>query len=161
MPSFDIVSEADMQEVDNAINSVKREIGQRFDFKGGKSSIELKEKTLTMLADDDTRLKAMTEMLKVHFTRRNVDPKALDFQKPEMASGNMVRQDVIIKQGIDQDTAKIITKEIKNMKSKTQAAIRGEELRITGKKRDDLQEAISHIKELNIDLPLQFINFRD
>ncbi len=161
MPSFDIVSEADMQEVDNAINSVKREIGQRFDFKGGKSSIELKEKTLTMLADDDARLKAMTEMIKVHFTRRNVDSKALDFQKPEMASGNMVRQDVVIKQGIDQDTAKIITKEIKNMKSKTQAAIRGEELRITGKKRDDLQEAISHIKELNIDLPLQFINFRD
>lgn len=161
MPSFDIVSEADMQEVDNAVNSVKREINQRFDFKGGNSSIELNDSSITLLADDDTRLKAMVEMVKVHFTRRNIDPKALEFKTAEAASGAMVRQEVVVRQGIDQETAKKITKEVKTMKIKIQAAIRGEELRITGKKRDDLQQTIAHIKEMNLDLPLQFINFRD
>jgi len=161
MPSFDIVSEIEMQEVDNAINSVTREVGQRFDFKGGNSSIERTDEAITLLADDDTRHKALVDMIKVHFTRRKIDSKALDFEKSEMASGNMVRQKITIKKGIDQDTAKKITKEIKGAKLKVQAAIRGNELRITGKKRDDLQEAITMVKALEVDLPLQYINFRD
>lgn len=161
MPSFDIVSETDMSEVENALQMMRREIGQRYDFKGSKSSIERDKETLTLLADDDYKLGAMHDLLKVHLTRRKVDIAALDFKDKESASGNMIRQKVIIKQGVDQDTAKTITKEIKNSKIKVQASIQGDEVRITGKKRDDLQEAISLIKGLKIALPLQYINFRD
>ncbi len=161
MPSFDIVSETDLQEVDNAINSVAREIKQRFDFKGGNSSVERSDSDITIMADDDTRHKAIIDMLKVHITRRKLDSKALDFQEAEKATGNMIRQKVVVKQGIEQDISKKITKEIKSKKLKVQAAIQGDKLRITGKKRDDLQEAISHVKEMNLDIPLQYINFRD
>lgn len=163
MPSFDIVSKVDHQEVDNAVNSVRREIETRFDFKGGKSSIEWKEgdSTITLLADDDTKHKAIVDMLKTHIVKRKLDPKVLDFKGPETASGNMVREDIAIKEGIGADEAKKLTKEIKGSKLKVQATIRGDELRITGKKRDDLQVAIQHVKEMNLDTPLQFINFRD
>jgi cyclic-di-GMP-binding protein len=161
MPSFDVVSETDMSEVDNALQMMSREIGQRYDFKGSKSSIERDKETLTLLADDDYKLSAMHDLLKVHLTRRKVDTQALDFKDKEAASGGMVRQKIVIKQGIDQDTAKTITKEIKASKMKVQASIQGDTVRITGKKRDDLQEAISHIKGLKISLPLQYINFRD
>ena len=161
MPSFDIVSEVDMQEVDNAVNLAKRDITQRYDFKGSNSSIERENEEITILADDDYKLKTLAEMVKVNFTRRDIDPKALDFKTAETASGNMLRQKVVVKQGIAQDTAKKIVKEIKGAKLKVQAAIRGEELRITGKKRDDLQDVISYVKGLNLDLPLQYINFRD
>ncbi len=161
MPSFDIVSEVDMQEMTNAVDGVAREIKQRFDFKGSKSSIELSNNEITIMADDDTKNRAMIDMLKTYVTRRNLDAKALDFKTPEAASGNMIRQIVAIKEGIDQETAKKITKEVKASKMKVQAAIRGNELRITGKKRDDLQEAITMVKGLSIDLPLQYINFRD
>lgn len=161
MPSFDIVSETDMSEVENALQMMRREIGQRYDFKGSKSSIERDKETLTLLADDDYKLGAMHDLLKVHLTRRKVDIAALDFKDKESASGGMIRQKIIIKQGVDQDTAKTITKEIKNSKIKVQASIQGDEVRVTGKKRDDLQEAISLIKGLKIALPLQYINFRD
>lgn len=161
MPSFDIVSKADLQEVDNAVNSVVREITQRYDFKGSKSSVTRSEEDITILADDDTRHKAIVDMLKVHFTRRKIDSKALDFQKPEMASGNMIRQNVRIKQGVEQEIAKQITKEIKATKLKVQVAIRGDELRVTGSKRDVLQETIAFIKAMDVEIPLQFINFRD
>jgi uncharacterized protein YajQ (UPF0234 family) len=161
MPSFDIVSEIDLQEVDNALNSAKREITTRYDFKGSKSSIERKEKELTIIADDDMKLKAIHDLLKTYFTRRNVDTKALDFKTPEKASGNTIRQLVNLKNGIDQDNAKKLTKSIKEAKLKVQASIRGEAVRVEGKKRDDLQEAIALIKTLEVDLPLQFTNFRD
>lgn len=161
MPSFDVVSETDMSEVDNALQMMSREIGQRYDFKGSKSSIERDKETLTLLADDDYKLSAMHDLLKVHLTRRKVDTQALDFKDKEAASGGMIRQKIVVKQGIDQDTAKTITKEIKASKMKVQASIQGDTVRITGKKRDDLQEAISHIKGLKISLPLQYINFRD
>lgn len=161
MPSFDIVSEVDSQEVDNAIGGVQREIKQRFDFKGSNASIERTDQQIVILADDDTKNKAMIDMVKTYFTRRNIDAKSLDFDTPEVASGNMVRQNITLKEGISQEISKQITKAIKSSKSKVQASIRGEELRITGKKRDDLQGAITLVKELNLDLPLQFINFRD
>lgn len=161
MPSFDIVSKTDLQEVENAVQSVKKEIAQRYDFKGSVASIERKEAEITVIADDSYKLGAIHDMLKVHITRRKIDATALDFGKEEKASGNTIRQVITIKQGVDSDTAKKIVKEIKNAKLKVQSSIRGDELRVEGKKRDDLQEAIAFVKSLNLDLPLQYINFRD
>lgn len=161
MPSFDIVSVTDMQEVDNAVNSVKREMDNRYDFKGTNCSVERKDKEITIVADSDYKLTAMQDMLKVHFTKRKLDPRALDFKKAEAAFGNNIRQIAEVKQGIEQEVAKQIVKHIKDSKMKVQASIRGEELRVTGTKRDDLQAAIQMIKALPLQLPLQFINFRD
>lgn len=157
MPSFDIVSKTDVHEVDNALNSVSREIGQRFDFKGSKCSVERKENEIVILADDDLKLKQMHELLKVHLTRRKVDAGALEFKAPEKASGNTLRQTVVIRQGIDKE----LVKAIKDSKMKVQPAIQGDELRVSGKKIDDLQAAIALIKGLNIEQPLQYVNFRD
>ena len=162
MPSFDIVSKTDMAEVDNAIAGIEREIGTRFDFKGAKCSLERKEQIITILADDNSKLSQMHDFLKVYFTRRKVDPKALDFSKtPEKASGNAVRHEVTVKQGIAQELAKTLIKTIKDSKIKVQASIQGDELRITGKKRDELQEVIALIRQQDADQPLQFVNFRD
>jgi uncharacterized protein YajQ (UPF0234 family) len=161
MPSFDIVSKTDLNEVDNAINGARREIDTRFDFKGSKCTMERKEEAITLLADDDMKLKQMQELLKGYVTRRKLDAGALEFKDPEKASGNAVRQEVVIKQGIDQKLAKEIVKAIKDNKLKVQAAIQGDELRITGKKRDDLQEAIALVRGLKIEQPLQYVNFRD
>lgn len=161
MPSFDIVSKTDVHEVDNALNSVTREITQRFDFKGSKCSVERKENEITVLADDDLKLKQMHELLRVHLTRRKLDSGALEFKTPEKASGNTLRQTILIKQGIDKDLARTLVKEIKTSKLKVQAAIQGDELRVTGKKIDDLQEAIAMVKDLKIEQPLQYLNFRD
>lgn len=162
MPSFDIVSEVDLQEVDNAVNGAKREVDTRYDFKGTNSEISHEGAEITLLASDNYKLQAMQDMLKGHMVKRKIDPKSLDFQKEEMASGNMMRQKVVVKQGIDQDTAKKIVKAIKDAKlKKVQASIRGEELRVTGPKRDDLQGAIQLVKGLDVELPLQYINFRD
>lgn len=161
MPSFDIVSKTNMAEVDNALAGITREVSQRFDFKGAKCSVERKDHAITVLADDDAKLKQMHELLKVYFTRRQVDPKALEFKTVEKASGNSVRQEVIVKEGIEATLAKRLVKEIKDSKIKVQVAIQGDELRVSGKKRDDLQEAIALIKKLDVELPLQFINFRD
>lgn len=161
MPSFDVVSKVDMQEVDNAVNSIVREIGQRFDFKGCNTSVERSEENITILADDDMKLRQVHELLATHFTRRNIDAKSLDYGTQEKATNNMIRQKVTVKQGIDKDTAKKIVKDIKDTKMKVQTAVQGDELRITGKKRDDLQEAIAFLKDKSYDLPLQYINFRD
>ncbi len=161
MPTFDIVSKTDMAEVDNALAGIGREIAQRFDFKGSQCSVERKDETITVLADDDMKLKQMHELLKVHFTRRNVDPKALDFKPVEKAAGNSVRQVVVVKQGIDKEIAKTLVKEIKDSKIKVQVSIQGDELRISGKKRDELQEVIALVKKVPVDLPLQYVNFRD
>ncbi len=163
MPSFDVVSKTDMQEIANAVAGAQKEIGQRFDFKGSKSSLELKDKEqeIIILADDALKLKQVQELLRTYITRRKLDISCLDLGKEENASGNMVRQTVKIKQGIDQETAKKISKNIKDSKMKVQCAIQGDEIRISGKKRDELQEAIAFIKTLGIEQPLQFINFRD
>jgi len=161
MPSFDIVSKTNMAEVDNALAGITREVAQRFDFKGSKCSVERKDMIITVLADDDAKLKQMHELLKVYFTRRSVDPKALEYKTVEKASGNTVRQEVRIKDGIEATLAKSLVKEIKDAKVKVQVAIQGDEVRVTGKKRDDLQEAIALCKKLDVDQPLQYINFRD
>jgi len=161
MASFDIVSRTDLAEVDNALNNLKRELDQRYDFKGSTASIERAEAELTINAEDDMKLKQLQEMLKGHMTRRKVDAGVLDFKSPEKAAGTSVRQSVHIRQGIEQDIARKIVKAIKDKKMKVQVAIQGDELRVTGKKRDDLQKTIELAKGLDTGLPLQFINFRD
>ncbi len=162
MPSFDIVSKTNMAEVDNAVAGVEREIAQRFDFKGSKCSIERKENELVVVADDELKLKQMHELLRVHMTRRKVDPGFLDFSTtPEKAAGNTVRQTIPVRQGVDKELAKRLVKEIKDAKLKVQASIQGDEVRVSGKKRDDLQTAIALLRGLDIDQPLQYENFRD
>lgn len=161
MPSFDIVSEVDLAEANNAVQNVTREIATRYDFKGAKSTIEIAEGVVTINADDDLKLKQMQEILQGHMQKRGIAPGALDYQKEEKAAGQSVRQLVKIKQGIDKDLAKEIVKTIKEQKFKVQAAIQGDELRISGKSRDDLQTVIQFIRGMKIDQPLQFKNFRD
>ena len=161
MPSFDIVSKTDLTEVDNALRNIEREIATRFDFKGSQCKIERQESTLTVLADDQPKMKQMHELLKQHLTRRKVDANALDFKEPERASGDKVRQVVIVKQGIDRELAKKIVTALKESKLKVQASIQGDELRVTGKKRDDLQDAIALVRSIKIEQPLQYVNFRD
>jgi uncharacterized protein YajQ (UPF0234 family) len=161
MPSFDIVSKTDLAEIDNALQGMMREIGTRFDFKGSKCTIERKDATLTINADDDLKLRQMHELLKGYVTRRKLDAGALEFKPPEKASGNTLRQTVIVKQGIDATLAKQIVKELKDAKLKVQASIQGDELRVSGKKRDDLQAAIQLVRGLKIEQPLQYVNFRD
>lgn len=161
MPSFDITSKTDLAEVDNAVDGVMREIGTRYDFKGSISKVERKENSLEIHADDALKLKQVEELVKGYFVRRKLDPGALDWQDPERASGNTVRQTVVIKQGIDRDLAKKIVKALKDSKQKVQAAVQGDELRVSGKKRDDLQAAIATVKALDIEQPLDYGNFRD
>jgi uncharacterized protein YajQ (UPF0234 family) len=161
MPSFDIVSRTDMPEVDNAVQGAMREIGTRFDFKGSSSSIERKDEVLQIQADDELKLKQVQELLRGHMAKRKVDVGALDFQTPEKAFGNSMRQNVVVKQGIERELAQKIVKLIKGAKMKVQVAIQGDELRVTGKKRDDLQAAMALIKESKIEHPLQYVNFRD
>lgn len=161
MPSFDIVSEIDLAEADNAVANVTREIGTRYDFKGAKSTIEMKEGVITIFADDDLKLKQMREILQGHMQKRGIEPGSLDYQKEEPAAGQSVRQNVKLKEGIDKELAKKIVKQIKDGKFKVQVAIQGDELRVTGKKRDDLQEVIAFVKGLKIEQPLQYKNFRD
>lgn len=161
MPSFDIVSEVDLTEAANAVANVMREIATRYDFKGSKSAVEIKEGVITINADDDLKLKQMHELLQGHMQRRGIAPGSLDYQKEEKAAGQSVRQIVKVKEGIDKELAKKIVKEVKDAKFKVQIAIQGDELRVTGKKRDDLQAVIAFVKALKNDQPLQFKNFRD
>lgn len=161
MPSFDVVSKTDMSEVENALDGIRREISTRFDFKGSQCTLTKEGENITIIADDNLKLKQVHELIKTYFTRRNVDVGALEFKDPDKASGNTLRQVVVVKQGLDKDLAKRLVKDIKESKIKVQAAIQGDELRITGKKRDDLQEAIAMLKGLNIEFPLQYVNFRD
>ena len=161
MPSFDIVSRIDLAEVDNALTAIKREISTRFDFKGSKCSIERLEEILTIVADDELKLKQMHDLLKVHLTRRKVDPAALDYKPSEKASGNTLRQVIVLRQGVDANLAKQLIREIKDSKLKVQVSVQGDELRVVGKKRDDLQAAITLARGLKIEQPLQYVNFRD
>ena len=161
MPSFDIVSRLDLAEVDNALAGMMREIATRFDFKNSKSTISRAEGALTILADDDLKLKQMHELLKTHLARRKVEPGVLDFQTPEKAAGQSLRQTVALRQGIDAELARRLAREIKDSKLKVQAQIQGAELRVTGKKRDDLQAAIAMLRALKVEQPLQYVNFRE
>ncbi len=161
MPSFDVVSRTDMAEVDNAVQGAAREIATRYDFKGSNCSYERRDETVTLKADDDYKLKQMQELLRGHMARRKVEVGALEFGKAETASGNTLRQVVTVKQGIERELAQQIVKAIKGEKLKVQAAIQGAELRVSGKKRDDLQKVIDLIKGLKITQPLQYVNFRD
>ncbi len=161
MPSFDIVSTIKLAEVDNALANLDREIGQRYDFKGSQSRVERAEQVLTIFADDDLKLRQLHELLQGHLQRRGIEPGVLDYGTIEKAAGQSVRQTVILRSGIDQALAKRITKEIKASKIKVQAAIQGDEVRVSGKKRDDLQAVIARVKGLGIEQPLQFVNFRD
>ena len=161
MPTFDIVSKFDPSEVDNAIQNLKREIVQRYDFKNSNSEIEFERELIIIKTDDDYKLTQLQEMLKVQITKRGIDVKALDMGKVEMSAGQAVRQTITMTQGINKDISKDIIKIIKESKIKVQVSIQGDELRISGKKRDDLQQTITLLKTQNLDLPLQFINFRD
>ena len=161
MPSFDVVSRLDLAEVDNALQGLGREITTRFDFKGSKSEVTREEMVLTILADDEMKLRQVQELLKGHMTRRKVDATALDFKPAEKATGQSQRQLVTLKQGIPADLAKTLVRALKDAKLKVQAAIQGDELRVTGKKRDDLQTAIQLLRSLKTEQPLQYVNFRD
>ena len=161
MPSFDVVSRTELPEVDNAVQGAMREIATRYDFKGSQCTIERTDDALTIRADDEFKLKQVQELLRGYLARRKVDAGAFDFGKPETASGNTLRQSVAIKQGVDRDLAQKIVKAVKGAKLKVQVAIQGDELRVSGKKRDALQDAIALIKDLDIAQPLQYVNFRD
>jgi len=161
MPSFDVVSKTDLAEVDNALNGVEREIKKRFDLANTKCAIVRSDDTLTLTADDSMKMTQVEELLLKYLAMRKVESGALDFQKAQYAAGSSLREIVNIKQGIDSELGRKIIKEIKSAKMKVQLAIQGNELRITGKKRDDLQEAIAFIKGMKNSQPLQFVNFRD
>lgn len=160
MPSFDIVSEADVQEVRNAVDQANREIGTRFDFKGVTASFELADGEIRMQAEQEFQLGQMLDILRQKLVKRGVELAALDVDEP-VTSLNAARQRIGIKQGIDGDTAKRMVKALKGSKLKVQAQIQGDQVRVTGKKRDDLQEAIALLKQSDWDRPLQFSNFRD
>tara|TARA_B110000196_G_C21076504_1_gene630188 strand:- start:609 stop:1094 length:486 start_codon:yes stop_codon:yes gene_type:complete len=161
MSSFDVVSRIDFQEIDNAIANALREITNRYDFKGSDTSLERKEKIITVITDDDLKLNQVNDILISHFVRRSLDPLALGKKEKEKAGGDRIRQTYSLVEGIEQDVAKKITSEIKKSKMKIQAKINGNELRIEGKKKDDLQIAMQLIEDLKVGIPIQFINFRD
>lgn len=160
MPSFDVVSEFDAHEASNAIDQANREVSNRFDFKGTGSKFELEGNLVTMTTQSDFQLKQMVDILHQKLSRRGVDIGCLKEEEPEI-TGSEARQKIIMRQGIDAPLAKELIKKIKSSKIKVQAAIQGEKLRVTGKKRDDLQAIIALLKEADADVPLQYENFRD
>ena len=161
MPSFDVISKINYPEFDNALANCLREITNRYDFKGLNISIERKDKIITTLAPDELKLKQVNELLQVHLIRRKVDPRVITIKNSESAACTTIRQISELKEGISQENAKKIIADIKKLKLKIQIKIQGEELRAEGKKRDDLQEAISAIETIDIGLPIEFVNFRD
>jgi len=160
--SFDIVSEISWQEIDNAVNQARKEILQRYDFKGSKSKIEYsqKDKTMTILADDDYKLKAVIDILQNKFVKRAIPLKSLKYKAAEEASGSMMRQVIEVLQGISKDNARLIVKIIKDSKIKVQAAIQDEQVRVSGRDKDTLQEAIALVKGAELDFAVQFVNYR-
>ncbi len=160
MPSFDIVSELNIQELDNAVNQAKKELQGRYDFKGSKFEVQWDRKTLVLLAEDDYKLNAIKDILLSKAHRRGIDIRALSFEKAEPAGGMLWRQSVKILQGIEKETAKKVVKEIKDSKLKVQAAINDDLVRVTSKSIDELQECIALMKRSNVGVPLQFTNMR-
>ena len=160
MASFDIVSEVDIQEIDNAVNQARKQIQQRYDFKGSKSEIQWDRKSITILADDDYKLNAIKDILQGKVHHRGIDMRVLKFETPIKASGNMWRQPVTIIAGIDKENAKKLVKMIKDTKLKVQPSIQEDKVRVTSNKIDFLQECISMVKNSNFELPVQFVNMR-
>jgi hypothetical protein len=160
MPSFDIVSEVDLHEVTNAVDQANREVVTRFDFKGTGARFELKEAVVTLTAENEFQLQQMLDILQPRLAKRGVDLLCLKIDPP-LVSGRQAKQTVTLRQGIDAPLAKDIVKRIKDSKLKVQAAIQGDQVRVTGKKRDDLQEAMALLRQSELELPLQFTNFRD
>lgn len=161
MPSFDVVSKVDMQEVDNAVNQAIKEIDQRYDFKGTKNELELAKDILNILAADDYKLDAILEILRGKLVRRNLSPKCFEYGKRETASHNQTRMKVTIVQGISKEKGKDVVQAIKDSKLKVQAQIMEDQVRVTGKKIDDLQEVIQLLKGKDFGIELQFVNMRD
>ncbi len=161
MPSFDIVSQVDRQEVKNAVEQANREVANRFDFKGSDARIELAELDLAVYADDEFKLGQVMDMLRARLAKRNVDVRCLESKATEKISGDKVKRPVTIRVGIAQDKAKLIQKLIKDAKLKVTASIQGDALRVAGGKKDDLQAVIQLVRASVTDVPLQFINFRD
>ena len=160
MPSFDVVSDFDAHEASNAVDQASREVNTRFDFKGTGSKFELDEQVIALTSQSDFQLKQMLDILRTKLAKRGIDIACLEEKEPEF-SGNEARQQVIMRKGIDIDLARKLVKMVKGSKLKVQAAIQGDKLRISGKKRDDLQAAIALLKDADVDLPLQYENFRD
>lgn len=160
MPSFDIVSEFEMHEAVNAVDQAKREISTRFDFKGSQAAFEQSKDVITMTADAEFQLQQMYDILQTKLNRRGIDITCLQLDDIEKL-GKQVKQRVTLREGLDSDLARKIVKTIKDKKLKVQIAIQGEKVRVTGKKRDDLQSVIAILKDMSVDMPLQFNNFRD
>ncbi|MCX4190294.1 YajQ family cyclic di-GMP-binding protein [Methylophaga sp. OBS3] len=161
MPSFDIVSEVDKHELTNAVDQANRELTTRFDFRGTDARVEQSEKVLTMYADSDFQLEQLLDILRLKLVKRSIDVKCLEVKDPK-GDGKLRKQDVIVREGLDKDVSRIIVKLIKDSKIKVQAAIQGDSVRVTGKKRDELQQIIALLRsDEGIEMPLQFNNFRD
>lgn len=158
--TFDIVSRVELQEIDNALNQVMKEIRSRFDFKGSKSSVEYVDGVLMIHADNDFKLKSVVEILEAKMVKRGINLKSLRYGKIEKAAGDSVRQKVDVVQGVDKDLAKEIVKLVKDAKLKVQATFQDDQVRVSGKNRDDLQKIINLIKEKDWEIPLQFVNMR-
>jgi uncharacterized protein YajQ (UPF0234 family) len=161
MPSFDVVSEVDMQEVRNAVDQANREIANRFDFKGTDAGVDQAEDKLTVRADSDFQVDQARDILLNKLVKRQVDIKCLEMGQIEASGGGKARQLIQVRQGIDQDLARKLIRLVKDSKLKVQASIQGDKIRVAGKKRDDLQSVISLFKAEELDMPLQYINFRD
>ncbi|MGE5170241.1 MAG: YajQ family cyclic di-GMP-binding protein [Rudaea sp.] len=161
MPSFDIVSEVNQVEVRNAIDQANKEISTRFDFKGSDARVEYDGKAMTLFADDEFKLRQVTDILVAKLTKRQVDIRSLEYGDAEKISGNKVKQAVTVRTGVEQDLAKKIVKLVKEGKLKVQASIQGDAIRVSGAKKDDLQSAIALVRKSITDYPLQYQNFRD
>lgn len=160
MPSFDVVSEVDLHEVANSVDQANREVSTRFDFKGTGSKFEIEASTISLETQSDFQLQQMMDILRNKLAKRSVDIASLEEKEPQTV-GKVARQTVIVRQGLDKDAARKVVKLIKESKIKVQAAIQGEQVRVTGKKRDDLQAVMANLREAKFELPLQFNNFRD
>ena len=161
MPSFDIVSEVNQVEVRNAVDQANKEIGTRFDFKGSDARVEIADKALALFADDDFKLKQVTDVLTGKLAKRGIDLRSLKPGDPEKISGNKMKQLLTVRTGVEQELAKKVVKLVKESRLKVQASIQGDAVRVSGAKRDDLQEAIALVKKSITDYPLQYQNFRD
>jgi cyclic-di-GMP-binding protein len=160
MPSFDVVSEIDLHQLTNAVDQAGRVVANRFDFKGVEASFEREERTVTLRAEADFQLSQMVDMLRAALIKCGIDPLAMDVQEPE-GSGKVIRQKVVMQHGLDSDLCRRLVREIKDSKLKVQTQIQGDQVRVTGKKRDDLQDVIALLRASEYEQPLQFTNFRD
>jgi uncharacterized protein YajQ (UPF0234 family) len=163
MPSFDVVNKVDMQEVTNTVTNAGKEVLQRFDFRGSNTEIELDEtgNQIVIRTEDEMKIEAVRDILVTHAVRRKLEPGCLEFKEAQAAGGKTMRQEVLIHQGIEREIAQKIVKDVKASKLKVRVAIQGDELRVTGKKRNDLQDVIALLKSGNYDVPLQFVNMRE